>query len=128
MSAVAENQETSAPATQDDSQEMVKLTTRAAEKVKAIRAEEKIEENFGLRLKVMGGGCSGFSYDLFFDQPQEVDQTFESQGIRLLCDQMSLMYLAGTEIDYVESVQGSGFKFTNPNVKSTCGCGSSFSV
>jgi iron-sulfur cluster insertion protein len=107
---------------------MVKLTTRAAEKVKAIRAEEKIEENFGLRLKVMGGGCSGFSYDLFFDQPQEVDQTFESQGIRLLCDQMSLMYLAGTEIDYVESVQGSGFKFTNPNVKSTCGCGSSFSV
>ena len=128
MSAVAENQETSAPATQDDSQEMVKLTTRAAEKVKAIRAEEKIEENFGLRLKVMGGGCSGFSYDLFFDQPQEVDQTFESQGIRLLCDQMSLMYLAGTEIDHVDSVQGSGFKFTNPNVKSTCGCGSSFSV
>jgi len=128
MSAVAENQETSAPATQEETPELVKLTARAAEKVKAIRAEEKIEDGFGLRLKVMGGGCSGFSYDLFFDQPQEVDQTLESQGIRLLCDQMSLMYLAGTEIDYVESVQGSGFKFTNPNVKSTCGCGSSFSV
>lgn len=124
MSAVAEKQEASTESTQ----ELVKLTARAAEKVKAIRAEEKIEENFGLRLKVMGGGCSGFSYDLFFDQPQEVDQSIESQGVRLLCDQMSLMYLAGTEIDYVESVQGSGFKFTNPNVKSTCGCGSSFSV
>jgi iron-sulfur cluster insertion protein len=128
MSAVAEKQETSAPATQADAQELVKMTARAAEKVKAIRAEEKIEEGLGLRLKVMGGGCSGFSYDLFFDQPQETDQTLESQGVRLLCDQMSLMYLVGTEIDYVESVQGSGFKFTNPNVKSTCGCGSSFSV
>ncbi len=124
MSAEAEKQETSA----EELQELVKLTARAAEKVKAIRAEEKIEANLGLRLKVMGGGCSGFSYDLFFDQPQDVDQSFESQGVRLLCDQMSLMYLVGTEIDYVESVQGSGFKFTNPNVKSTCGCGSSFSV
>jgi iron-sulfur cluster assembly accessory protein len=127
MSAVAEKQETSAQA-QEETQELVKLTARAAEKVKAIRAEEKIEENFGLRLKVMGGGCSGFSYDLFFDQPQDADQTFESQGVRMVSDQMSLMYLVGTEIDYVESVQGSGFKFTNPNVKSTCGCGSSFSV
>ena len=125
MSAVVETKQTSQV---EEPQELVKLTTRAAEKVKAIRAEEKIEEGYVLRLKVMGGGCSGFAYDLFFDQVQEVDQTFESQGVRMLCDQMSLMYLVGTEIDYVESVQGSGFKFTNPNVKSTCGCGSSFSV
>jgi iron-sulfur cluster insertion protein len=125
MSAIAENK-SEAPA--QEGQELVKLTARAAEKVKAIRAEEKIEDAYGLRLKVMGGGCSGFSYDLFFDQVQDVDQTFESQGIRLLCDQMSLMYLVGTEIDYVESLQGSGFKFSNPNVKSTCGCGSSFSA
>jgi iron-sulfur cluster assembly accessory protein len=124
MSAAVEKQETAS----DQPEEMVKLTARAAEKVKAIRAEENIDASFGLRLKVMGGGCSGFSYDLFFDQVQDVDQTFESQGVRMLCDQMSLMYLVGTEIDYVESVQGSGFKFTNPNVKSTCGCGSSFSV
>jgi iron-sulfur cluster insertion protein len=124
MSVVAEKQEIGT----EEPQELVKLTARAAEKVKAIRAEENIEASLGLRLKVVGGGCSGFSYDLFFDQPQEVDQSFESQGVRLLCDQMSLMYLVGTEIDYVESVQGSGFKFTNPNVKSTCGCGSSFSV
>ena len=125
MSAVVETNQTS---TVEETQEVVKLTARAAEKVKAIRAEEKIEDGYGLRLKVMGGGCSGFAYDLFFDQAQEVDQTFESQGVRMLCDQMSMMYLVGTEIDYVESVQGSGFKFTNPNVKSTCGCGSSFSV
>ncbi len=125
MSAVAEKQEET-PAV--ETQELVKLTARAAEKVKAIRAEENIETGLELRLKVIGGGCSGFSYDLYFDQPQDVDQTLESQGVRLLCDQMSLMYLAGAEIDYVESVQGSGFKFTNPNVKSTCGCGSSFSV
>jgi iron-sulfur cluster assembly accessory protein len=124
-SSVAESKEESQV---EGTQELVKLSLRAAEKVKAIRAEEKIEDGYGLRLKVMGGGCSGFSYDLFFDQPQDVDQVFESQGIRMVCDQMSLMYLAGTEVDYVESVQGSGFKFTNPNVKSTCGCGSSFSV
>jgi iron-sulfur cluster assembly accessory protein len=115
------------PETQEN-QELVKLTPRAAEKVKAIREEEKIESSYGLRVKVQGGGCSGFAYDLYFDQVQDVDQTFESQGVRLVCDQMSLMYLVGTEIDYVESVQGSGFKFSNPNVKSTCGCGSSFSV
>lgn len=125
MSAPAEHkQEVQAEAPQ----EIVKLTARAAEKVTAIRAEEKIDESYGLRLKVQGGGCSGFVYDLYFDQAQDVDQIFESQGVRLLCDQMSLMYLVGTEIDYVESLQGSGFKFTNPNVKSTCGCGSSFSM
>ena len=112
----------------EEAQPLVRLTTAAAEKVKAIRTEEKIEDSYGLRLKVQGGGCSGFAYDLYFDQAQDVDQSFESQGVRMICDQMSLMYLVGTEIDYVESVAGSGFKFTNPNVKSTCGCGSSFSV
>jgi len=106
----------------------VKLTAQAAEKVKQIRIEEKIQDGYALRLKVLGGGCSGFAYDLYFDQPQDIDQTFESNGVKMLCDQMSLMYLMGTEVDYVESLQGSGFKFSNPNVKSTCGCGSSFSV
>jgi iron-sulfur cluster insertion protein len=106
----------------------VTLTARAAEKVKEIRVEEKIQDGYALRLKVLGGGCSGFAYDLYFDQPQDIDQTFESNGVKMLCDQMSLMYLMGTEVDYLESLQGSGFKFSNPNVKSTCGCGSSFSV
>ena len=106
----------------------VGLTAKAADKVKEIRTEENIEDTYALRLKVQGGGCSGFSYDLYFDLPQDIDHPFESHGVKLICDQMSLMYLMGTEIDYVEGLHGAGFKFNNPNVKSTCGCGSSFSV
>jgi iron-sulfur cluster insertion protein len=107
---------------------LVGLSDKAAEKVREIRGEESIEEGFALRLKVQGGGCSGFSYDLYFDQPQETDRPFEVKGVKLICDEMSLMYLMGTEIDYVEGLHGAGFKFNNPNVKSTCGCGSSFSA
>jgi len=112
----------------DEAPVMVALSDKAAEKVKEIRGEENIEESYALRLKVQGGGCSGFSYDLYFDQAQETDQAFDVKGVKLICDQMSLMYLMGTEIDYVEGLHGAGFKFNNPNVKSTCGCGSSFSV
>jgi iron-sulfur cluster assembly accessory protein len=111
-----------------DSGNPVALTAKAAEKVREIRAEENIEDTYALRLKVQGGGCSGFSYDLYFDQQQDIDHTFDSHGVKLICDQMSLMYLMGTEVDYVEGLHGAGFKFNNPNVKSTCGCGSSFSV
>jgi iron-sulfur cluster insertion protein len=107
---------------------MVALSDKAAEKIVEIRGEESIEDSYALRLKVQGGGCSGFSYDLYFDQPQDMDRSFEIKGVKLICDQMSLMYLMGTEIDYVEGLHGAGFKFNNPNVKSTCGCGSSFSV
>ncbi len=107
---------------------LVLLTAKASEKVREIRSEESIEESYALRVKVQGGGCSGFQYDLYFDQKQDIDQEFESSGVRIICDQMSLMYLMGTEIDYVEGVHGAGFKFNNPNVKSTCGCGSSFSA
>ena len=112
-----------------DEQPMVGLTEKAAEKVREIKTAEGIEEGFGLRMRVVGGGCSGFSYDLYFDQLTEgVDRTFESHGVKVIVDEMSLQYLAGTEVDYVEGLQGAGFKFGNPNVKSTCGCGSSFSV
>ena len=104
------------------------LTERAAEKVREIRSAENIEDSFGLRLRVVGGGCSGFSYDLYFDQSTAMDRQYDSHGVRLIVDQMSLQYLRGTEVDYVEGLQGAGFKFQNPNVKSTCGCGSSFSV
>ena len=107
---------------------LVALSDKAAEKISEIRGEENIEETYALRLKVQGGGCSGFSYDLYFDQPQETDRSFVVKGVKLMCDQMSLMYLVGTEVDYVEGLHGAGFKFINPNVKSTCGCGSSFSV
>lgn len=106
----------------------VNLTANAAEKVREIKAAEGIEEGYALRMRVVGGGCSGFSYDLYFDQPAEADLSFESHGVQLIVDEMSLQYLAGTEIDYVEGLQGAGFKFQNPNIKSTCGCGSSFNA
>lgn len=107
---------------------LVLLSDKAAQKITEIRGEENIEDTYALRLKVQGGGCSGFSYDLYFDQPQDMDRSFDVKGVKLICDQMSLMYLVGTEVDYVEGLHGAGFKFINPNVKSTCGCGSSFSV
>lgn len=113
---------------QADEEPMLSLTEKAAEKVKEIQAAENIEASYGLRLRVVGGGCSGFAYDLYFDQVTDMDRTFDSHGVKLVVDQMSLQYLAGTSVDYVEGLQGAGFKFMNPNVKSTCGCGSSFSV
>ena len=107
---------------------MLRITPVAAQKVNEIRNAEGIEPNMALRLRVVGGGCAGFSYDLYFDEPAEVDRQFEVEGVKCIVDEMSLMYLVGTEVDYVEGLQGAGFKFQNPNVKSTCGCGSSFSV
>lgn len=107
---------------------LVHITPVAAAKVNEIREAEAIESNMALRLRVVGGGCAGFSYDLYFDEIAEVDRAFEITGVKVVIDEMSLMYLVGTEVDYVEGLQGAGFKFNNPNVKTTCGCGSSFSV
>ena len=107
---------------------MITVTDRAAAKVKEIAKSEGLEGQ-GLRLRVIGGGCAGFTYDLYFeDQIGEMDEQYESQGIKLYVDPLSHQYLEDTEIDYVEGVHGSGFKFNNPNVKGTCGCGSSFSA
>ena len=121
--------ESTAPASADPGIEsMIHITALAAAKVNEIREAEGIETGMGLRLRVVGGGCAGFSYDLYFDEQTEVDRRITVNGVNVVVDEMSLMYLAGTEIDYVEGLQGAGFKFNNPNVKSTCGCGSSFSV
>ncbi|MEM9492976.1 MAG: iron-sulfur cluster insertion protein ErpA [Myxococcota bacterium] len=109
-------------------EQTVNITDIAASKVNEIRDAEGIEDEMSLRLRVVGGGCAGFSYDLYFDTSTPMDKRFACNGVSVVVDQMSLMYLMGTEIDYVESLQGAGFKFNNPNVKSTCGCGSSFSV
>jgi iron-sulfur cluster insertion protein len=109
-------------------EELVHLTPLAVTKVREIRDAEGIEASMGLRLRVVGGGCAGFSYDLYFDDKTDVDREFVLDGVRVVVDEMSLMYLVGIEIDYVEGLQGAGFKFNNPNVKSTCGCGSSFAV
>lgn len=119
--------------TDPEMQGALQLTELAAEKVHEIRAAENeeaenIPPHFVLRVKVAGGGCSGFQYDLFFDEGDANDYVFETQGIKLAADQMSFMYLMGTSIDYVDGLQGAGFKFNNPNVTGSCGCGSSFSV
>jgi iron-sulfur cluster assembly accessory protein len=106
----------------------VELTSVAVEKVKEILAQQE-PQPLGLRLAVIGGGCSGFSYQMNFENDTNpIDKTFDFDGLKVFVDQASLMYLKGTTIDYVESLAGSGFKFENPNVKSTCGCGSSFTV
>ena len=107
---------------------LVMLSDKAAEKVKEIRGEENIEESYALRLKVQGGGCSGFSYDLYFDQPQETDRPFEVKGVKLICDEMSLMYLLGTEIDYEVGKLAAKFTFRNPNETDACGCGESVTI
>ena len=108
---------------------MINLSERARDKVREIQKAENLEKQ-GLRVRVIGGGCSGFTYDLFFDDEinQDVDEVFDAHGIPVYIDMMSLTYLEGTEIDYVEGLYGAGFKFNNPAAKSTCGCGSSFSV
>jgi iron-sulfur cluster insertion protein len=109
-----------------EKQTMITITTLAADKVKEISKTEGLDGQ-GLRLRVIGGGCAGFQYDLYFeDKPTDLDERFESNGVELYVDPLSFQYLDQTEIDYVESAHGSGFKFANPNVSSTCGCGSSF--
>lgn len=107
---------------------MTTLTGIAAEKVKEIMAQQD-PKPAGLRVAVVGGGCSGFQYHMAFEnQPNSTDRVFEFDGLKVFVDQMSYMYLDGVEIDYAETLEGSGFKFNNPNVKSTCGCGASFGV
>ena len=107
---------------------MITMTEKAATKVREIATDEGLTGQ-GLRLQVKGGGCSGFQYDLYFDEkPTDMDEVVESQGVQLFIDPLSMQYLENTEIDYVEGLHGAGFKFNNPQVKGSCGCGSSFSV
>ena len=107
---------------------MVQLTETAIGKVREILASQD-PAPAGLRIAVVGGGCSGFSYSMAFEtSPGLLDKTYQFDGLRVFVDQASLLYLDGAEVDYVETLEGSGFKFNNPNVKSTCGCGSSFSA
>ena len=105
----------------------VSLTERAAAKIKDIIVTEN-RDGQGLRLKVIGGGCSGLQYKLDFDLPKTTDKVFERDGAKVLVDMKSLLYLSGTELDYKEELMQSGFVFQNPNVKRSCGCGASFTV
>ncbi|HVO20405.1 MAG TPA: iron-sulfur cluster insertion protein ErpA [Anaeromyxobacter sp.] len=103
------------------------LTAKAVEMVKDAIAREGLEGH-GIRVGVQGGGCAGFQYSMDFEkEPRADDLVVEQEGVRLYIDPMSSMYLQGVTIDYVVGLQGAGFKFENPNARSTCGCGSSFS-
>src|SRR5256884_8419462 len=106
---------------------MITLTDKGAEKVHEFLAAQEADLSLaGLRVGVRGGGCSGFQYQLAFDEQREGDVVFESHGLKLLVDQESLQFVRGSTIDYEESLQGAGFKVTNPNVVAACGCGSAF--
>jgi iron-sulfur cluster assembly protein len=108
---------------------MITLTDKGAEKVHEFLAgQTAVAETAGLRVGVRGGGCSGFQYALAFDEQRDGDTVFEDKGIRLLVDNASLPYVRGSVIDFVDGLQGAGFKVDNPNVIAACGCGSSFRV
>ena len=104
---------------------MVTLTAIAAEKVRGFLEGQ---DTAGLRVGVRGGGCSGFQYALALDEPNGEDQIFDIDGIKVIVDEASLHYVDGSEVDYTESLMGSGFQVNNPNVVASCGCGSSFRI
>ncbi|HEX6503896.1 MAG TPA: iron-sulfur cluster assembly accessory protein [Terriglobales bacterium] len=119
---------TTTPTTPEVKAAPVTLTPNAIAKVKEIMAQQD-PVPAGLRIGVVGGGCSGFSYSMQFDNSAGMmDKVFDMDGLKVYVDATSVMYLNGCRVDYVESLEGAGFKFENPNVKSTCGCGSSFNV
>ncbi len=105
------------------------LTEKAAHQVKKLKAENNIPEHHGLRLGVKGGGCSGMTYVLAFDEkPRENDKIMEQYGIRMFVDPKSLFFLSGTVLDFSDGLNGKGFVFNNPQASRTCGCGQSFGV
>ena len=106
---------------------MIIVTETAAVKVKELIAAEGYD-GYGLRVQVVGGGCSGMQYRLGFDEQRDGDKTIEKDGLNVFVDLKSALYLAGSTVDYVDSLMGAGFKIENPNVQSTCGCGNSFNV
>ena len=107
----------------------IKITEKAVKEVKTIMAENNVPENYGLRVGVKGGGCSGLTYTLNFDaQPREGDTIIDQNNVKLYVDGKSLFYLTGTELDFTSGLNGKGFIFNNPNATKTCGCGESFGV
>ena len=107
---------------------MIQMTETAISKVNEILAQQQPQPK-GLRLSVVGGGCSGFQYSMAFENNQlPLDKVFNYDGLQVYVDQASLLYLDNCKVDYVETMEGAGFKFDNPNVTSTCGCGSSFNA
>ncbi len=104
---------------------MVIVTETAAAKLKDLMAKEGMQDQ-ALRIRVMGGGCSGYQYQLAFDTPEEGDQVIEQGGVKVVIDPKSLLFLTGSEVDYTDGLYGAGFTIKNPNAKGSCGCGQSF--
>lgn len=108
---------------------MIFISDKALERVKEIQVEQDLSKGFFVRVSVVGGGCSGLSYKLDFDnQPQKGDQIFVDKGVSLVTDIKSFLYLCDTTLDYSDGLDGKGFHFVNPNASRTCACGESFSV
>ena len=106
----------------------ITITEKALAEVKNIMAEKNVPADYGLRIGVQGGGCSGMSYLLGFDKPKETDEVFQLDGVILVMDKKHGMYVMGMEVDFQDGLNARGFVFNNPQAKSTCGCGSSFSA
>ena len=111
-----------------ETKEAIILTDKATEKVNELLAAQEDGSEQALRVAVRGGGCSGFQYALAFDKPREEDHVFEHGGVSVIVDKVSMQFVFGSEVDYVEGLQGAGFAVNNPNVVAACGCGSSFQV
>lgn len=108
---------------------MVKVTEKAKNQLLVLRTEEGYDESYGVRVSVEGGGCSGLSYKLGFDNAEKPgDHVFEHNGVRVYVGAKSLLYLVGTELDFTDGLNGKGFEFHNPNASRTCACGESFAV
>jgi len=106
----------------------LQLTDSTVRELRRIKQEQNIPDDYGLRVGVKGGGCSGFSYVLGFDEAKEGDDTYEINGMKVLMQKAHAIYLLGMEIDWVDGLNNRGFSFNNPNAKDTCGCGTSFSA
>ena len=105
------------------------ITDKAKAKVHSLMNESGADDSYFVRVSVVGGGCSGLSYKLDFDnESQPTDQVFEDKGIKIVCDMKSFLYLVNTELDFSDGLNGKGFNFINPNASSSCGCGESFAV
>jgi iron-sulfur cluster assembly protein len=108
---------------------MIIVSDKAKMRILELKKEEGRTENENIRVSVKGGGCSGLMYDLGFDGAQvDTDHVFEDKGVKILVDRKSLLYLAGTTLEFTDGLNGKGFQFVNPNANRTCGCGESFSV